>query len=528
MTLTLLLGLTLSLPTTIDEPTPAAETAATRGREIYLAGKASGPEIRLVLVNADLEMPATSFPCASCHGENGRGTREGGLVPPGIRWPELMRPATVELTGRKRIAYDLESLKKVITDGFDPAGVELHPGMPRYKMSAPQLEDLIAYLRVVGEEEVFDPGVDPEVIRFGSVLPLSGAKESTGTSIRKALEAWSEQLSIQGIYGRKIEWVFEDSASTREGTVTALKRIVEKDVFALVSCHLPPGTEGIEEILAGSEIPMIGPLTTTPRPEDPPFRWIYYLLPSFYHQSKSLVEYLCIEVPGSRPTVAVVMEEGRLFDDARSGVIEQLAIFGSEPLLDIVPAEGHFDPVVIADALDDSGVEAVVVLAGGPLISRLTHRLDVLDSKLRLFTLGSVLGKDAFTLADSMAARTYISYPSVVERRQSDLTWLLHLARDTGFRIESAAVQGSALASVKLVQDTLERCGRRLSRDLFIDQLEKTQEFRTGLVPPITFSPSRHVGAVGSHVMQINLSEGRFDPVSPWIIPRLAHRKGER
>ncbi|MEE2856741.1 MAG: ABC transporter substrate-binding protein [Planctomycetota bacterium] len=528
MTLSLLLGLTLSLSPMIDEPTAATETAATRGREIYLAGKASGPEIRLVLANADLEMPATSFPCASCHGENGRGTREGGLVPPGIRWQELMRPATVELTGRKRSAYDLESLKKAIIDGSDPAGVELHPGMPRYKMSDPQLADLMAYLRVVGEEEVFDPGVEPELIRFGTVLPLSGANASTGDSIRKALEAWSGQLSIQGIYGRKIEWVFEDSVSTQEGTLAALKRIVEKDVFALIGCHLPPGTEGIEEILAESKIPMIGPVTTTPRPMDPPFRWIYYLLPSFYHQSKSLVEYLCIEVPGTRPTIAVVTEEGRSFDDARSGVIEQMAVFGSEPLLDIVPAEGHFDPVVIADALADSGAEVVIVFARGPLISRLTHRLEVLDCRVRLFTLGSVLGKEAFTLADSVAARTYISYPSVVERRQSDLTWLLYLARDTGFRIDSAAVQGSALASVKLVQDTMERCGRRLSRDLFIEQLEKTQEFRTGLVPPITFSPSRHVGAVGSHVMQINLAEGRFDPVSSWIIPRLAHRKEER
>ena len=497
------------------------QTNVARGREIYLAGTSKGPDIKLVLANADLEMPATSFPCASCHGEDGRGMREGGLVPPPIRWQDLSRPAEVELTGRKRSAFTPETIRKAIRDGIDPDGVPLHPGMPRYKMTSEQFDDLEAYLKVLGKEEGLDAGVKPDRLRWGTVIPMTGALASTGESIREALQAWSQQVSTRGIYGRSIEWVFEDTESTAAGTLAALERVTDQDVFALVSCHIAPDTSGVEELLARKQIPMVGPVMATPRPSDPPFPWIYYLLPSTYHQARAMVEYICAKDLSSSPKIALVSQGGPRFEDAHAGIIEQLGIFGVKPVVEIAPAVDHFDPIRISDALQDSIADHVVVLASGSKTVQLCQRLDALDSKLEVFTIGSVLGRDAFLLPDSIGARTFITYPSVVDRRKSDLTWLLYLARDTGFKIENSAVQGAALAASMLIQDTIERCGRRLSQKNFIEELEKTQVFRTGLAPPLTFSPSRHVGSIGSHVMRVNIKESRFEPVSRWLIPRL-------
>ncbi|MDE0961372.1 MAG: ABC transporter substrate-binding protein, partial [Planctomycetota bacterium] len=481
-------------------------TRVMRGREIYLTGKSAGPEIRLLLANAGLELPATSFPCSACHGEDGRGTREGGLIPPPIRWQDLTRPATVELSGRRRSAFDPESLRRAILEGIDPDGIELHPGMPRYKMSSAQSQDLEAYLRVLGSEQGFDPGVKEDRLRLGTVLPLTGKQRDSGESVRQALLAWSQQIGAVGIYGRSIEWVFEDSESTPEGTLKAFERISAKDVFALVSGFLPQPVEGIEEILTRSQLPLIGPITITPSPQDPPFPWAYYLFPSYYQQARSLVEFIGTETVDRVPQVALVVEADSVFDGARRGVLEQLAIFGTRPVLDLVPAEGHFDPILLAQALEDCPADTVVVLASGAQTLRLSMRLDVLDSTKKIFTIGSVLGRDAFSLPESMGERTYITFPSVLEsdRRKSDLDWLLYLAKDTGFKIQNAAVQSAALCAVKLVQETAEKCGRRLSRDLFIQKLEKTQEFRTGLVPPLSFSPSRHVGSLGSHILRVN------------------------
>ena len=63
-----------------------------RGRQIYRKGEdGARGEIKAVL-NGDLEMPATSFPCANCHGRRGEGGNEGGLQPPPLNWEALVAP----------------------------------------------------------------------------------------------------------------------------------------------------------------------------------------------------------------------------------------------------------------------------------------------------------------------------------------------------------------------------------------------------------------------------------------------------
>jgi cytochrome c1 len=43
--------------------------------------------------------------------------------------------------------YDRDSLSRAITDGLDPGGEPLNQAMPRWSMSDPDLNDLIAYLQ---------------------------------------------------------------------------------------------------------------------------------------------------------------------------------------------------------------------------------------------------------------------------------------------------------------------------------------------------------------------------------------------
>jgi len=61
-----------------------------RGKQIYLKGESSTSEITAVLGNPGLDLPASSFSCANCHGLRGEGIREGGVQPPPINWETLM------------------------------------------------------------------------------------------------------------------------------------------------------------------------------------------------------------------------------------------------------------------------------------------------------------------------------------------------------------------------------------------------------------------------------------------------------
>ncbi len=122
-----------------------------RGQRIYLSGEsASGAEIIALLERGGegVEVPASVLPCAGCHGLDGRGVPEGGVSPSDITWGALTSPDGVaHESGRAHPPYTEESLKRAIAAGIDPAGDTLHAVMPRYRMSADDMSELVAYLK---------------------------------------------------------------------------------------------------------------------------------------------------------------------------------------------------------------------------------------------------------------------------------------------------------------------------------------------------------------------------------------------
>lgn len=87
-----------------------------------------------------------------CHGEDGRGGSMHGLFAPNITFSFLSNPLGYQdPRGRKRPAYNEESVKAAIVAGIDARGSTLDPEMPRWTgLSATDLEDLIDYLKTLG------------------------------------------------------------------------------------------------------------------------------------------------------------------------------------------------------------------------------------------------------------------------------------------------------------------------------------------------------------------------------------------
>lgn len=146
-----------------------------RGRGIYSEGKGSASVGGQVIA-------ARLVACASCHGDDGRGQREGGTGVADITPAVLARPA---LAGaRERPAYTADALRRAITNGTDSAGQPLDRAMPRYQLNGDDAADLLAYLAIL--DKVTPPGVSADTIR----ITVAGA---TGLS-----------APTQTIYGRRI------------------------------------------------------------------------------------------------------------------------------------------------------------------------------------------------------------------------------------------------------------------------------------------------------------------------------------
>ena len=64
---------------------------------------------------------------------------------------------------------------------------------------------------------------------------------------------------------------------------------------------------------------------------------------------------------------------------------------------------------------------------------------------------------------------------------------------------EHLLAQVAAYASLKTLAEGLKRSGQHLSRERLIHSLEGLYRFNTGLMPPITYTLNRRIGALGAH-----------------------------
>lgn len=116
------------------------------GRRIFLFGVTA--QGRVIQNSHGME----GVGCAMCHGPDARGGAMHGIPVPNITFQFLTDPRGYEHpTGRKRPAYNEESIKAAVVAGIDAAGNTLHPEMPRWTgMTAKDLEDLIGFLKTLG------------------------------------------------------------------------------------------------------------------------------------------------------------------------------------------------------------------------------------------------------------------------------------------------------------------------------------------------------------------------------------------
>jgi ABC-type branched-subunit amino acid transport system substrate-binding protein len=493
-----------------------------RGKLIYLKGESSAGDIIALLGSSDLELPAASFPCANCHGLRGEGTKEGGLQPPPLTWSALTTPQKSMLTNRERAAYNETTLARAIAEGRGPDGAKLHPGMPLYKMKASQMADLIAYLRKLGSASDAEPGLGDDYIKVGAALPTSGPLATVGEDIKLALEAYFKEINAQGgIYNRRVELVVEDSKGDAAGTLEATRRLIERQgVFALVGSFEPQGSSAANELLEQTQVPLIGPVTLSPRMSRVPNRYVFYFLPSFADQARSLVDFIASKNAQTSSVKLSVVHTDSDFDlDALAGLKAQAKLYSME----IVADEAYRGEKLSAEA----AVRAIMVKRPdyifffGRSDDFTAFAVETERQKLEAGLVSStvMIGRGAFAIPAAVAKRTFLAYPASLPNA-SDFKEFIAVMQKSGAEIRSPAFQSVAFAAAKVLVEATKASSRKLSRAGLVNSLEQLRNFNTGVLPPVTFGPNRRVGAAGSYVVGIDIDKKQYVPLSERIIPK--------
>ena len=309
-----------------------------RGKAFYLRSESStGQEVIAFL--GEIDVPASTITCAGCHGAKGEGKTEGGVTAGNLTWSHLTKSYGHTHDGRrKHLAFSEGSFIRALTAGVDPAGNKLSVAMPTYRMTQPDMADLIAYLKRI--ETDFDAGLTETNLVLGTVLPDKGPLAGLGQSMREVLQAYFDEVNSQGgIYNRQIELRVAALAGDATSTIANTKRLIEEDqVFAIVSGVTAGADEGIAALIQEAEVPFVGPSTLLPQRNLPLNRYVFYLLSGLKEQARALANFAARGTDPKESRAAILCPDtdlNRQIADAPSGSRKEAM---EDVIRDLLPA----------------------------------------------------------------------------------------------------------------------------------------------------------------------------------------------
>ncbi len=473
-----------------------------RGRRIYVAGASpSGGEITAVMSDAGVEVPASAVPCASCHGRDGKGRAEGGVVPTDLTWMNLTKPyGLLHASGRKHPPYDARLLKRAIAMGIDPAGNALHVAMPRFRMSLQDMEDLVAYLQQLGREK--DPGVGEASLQVGVLLPPPGPLSGMGGAVRDALVTRLDALNRQGgLYGRRVEARFLETPGPPEQRRAWTADFLERErIFAGLACFLAEADAELAALFEERGVPLIGPFTLHPRESfqsSPSGRYVFYLLSGTEVQGRALVRFASGRWR-EKPRAAVIAPPGEGFDSAVVAASQAAAAAGWPE-----PAVARLHPGAELEELRrlaEAKADPVFFLGSGAEAAAALRAFDRLGWHPRFLATAAAADSSLFGAPQAFEGSIFLALPSPPSGLDA-----------------AATASHSALAAAEILIETLKRAGRDISREKLVDELERLRSFDSGYAPPVTYGPNRRLGARGAYVVRLDLKARTYAAEGGWV-----------
>jgi ABC-type branched-subunit amino acid transport system substrate-binding protein len=509
--------LALAVVTLIASSPVAAELsdAERRGKQIYFEGTSpGGGEITAVVGDEAALLPASAMPCSSCHGSDGLGRPEGGVIPLDIRWSELVKTyGHVHHDGRRHPAFDDDGVALSIIAGVDQAKNTLDRSMPIYQMSQQDIDDLVAYMKVL--EFDLDPGLTQDSIRVATLLPLSGPAGATGEAMRQVMHGYFAEINEGGgVFGRNIELMAVPMGETPEASMVTLREAFDAEsIFAVVGAYSVGYDEELLGYLRSDNVPLIGPFTL-----DPGDAFLdagaFYLFSGFDDQVRVLADRALADGAAASEIVIAGPAGTRaepLLRVARDRISEQddegeatLAIW----------SVGNFDPAQFAGKLADNASQALIFTGDQSELDALLVELANRDQVPHVYLLSSFVGRPLLDVPAAFHQRIFIAHPTtsqdITPRGREDYG---RIAERQSLPNEHIQAQLAALAAAKLFVEGMRRAGRDASRTRLVEGVEKLYNFDTGVTPLLTYGPNRRIGALGAHIVTVDLENRRYVPV---------------
>jgi len=362
------------------------------------------------------------------------------------------------------------------------------------------------------------PGITKDTILVGASQPFTGPLASIGEACEAGIMSYLNPINEQGgIYGRKIKYKTEDNGFDPGKGIAGTKKLVELDkVFALLTPLGLPPVLAIIPYTVENGVPLLFPYTPASEPTTPFKKNIFMITPSIYRQFYFIADY-GLKVLGAKKVCQIHMM-GPGMQAAPQAGDDRCAEAGLKPLTEFFKSgQTDFSSLVLrlkaADPdfaiLGGVAVPASLIMKESekqgwkPRFGFMTHATNVDPEFVRLG--GSAIeGLMALEFAEPPAES---NKPSVIEFRQRLKKYYPKIPPG------QFALHGYIAA--KLFCEGMKKAGPDPTREKLTEALESLKNYDIGVMPPLSFSPTQHMGLANARVTKVK--GGKFQSFTDWM-----------
>ncbi|HEV7477918.1 MAG TPA: ABC transporter substrate-binding protein [Burkholderiales bacterium] len=338
------------------------------------------------------------------------------------------------------------------------------------------------------------PGVSADRILLGQAAVFTGPAAQLGIQMRNGIKSYFDFVNEKGgVHGRKLELVSEDDKYEPAVATTASQALIEKHkVFALMGYVGTPTGVAHLKVTTAAKVPLVGMFTGAEVLREPMSRYVFHVRASYYDETDKIVEQV-VSTGGKK--IAVFYQADAYGEAGRMGTEIALKKRGLQ-----IHSNGTVERNTVAvekavETIQASEPDAVVMVGAYTACAEFIRQMKKAGSGAQFYNV-SFVGSAALAKAldkegVGVAISQVVPFPwatgvPVVKEYQA-------LAKKAGFAdYNFSAMEGFLVA--KVMVEGLRRTGKNLTREGFVDTMEKMQDVDIGGFF-VTYSPKSHTGS---------------------------------
>jgi branched-chain amino acid transport system substrate-binding protein len=357
-------------------------------------------------------------------------------------------------------------------------------------------------------------GVTEDEIVIGTHTALSGPVAGWGIEATNAVRLRFEEANkAGGIHGRKIRYIVEDTQYHVPTAVQKANKLINRDkVFALIASLGTPHNNAVFPMQLSKEVPSLFPYTLARSMVEPHHELKFHFTSTYYDQTRAGLKYF-IEEKG-KEKIGLMHIDTEYGEEILAAVLDQLEVHDMELVERTTHKAEETNFTSSITRLRDAGCDLVVL---GTIIR---------DTILAVST-ARKLGWDVDMFGASASCNTVVA-----KQGGKALNGLYGVTGLPVAHIDSVSGKGKEVFErykeqygdyptevgqfgymvADLTVLALERAGRDLTTESFIDAMESIKDFHNYFNgPPISFGENKHKGSDESALVWIQ--DGR------WVYP---------